>query len=98
MSSTAEHNGPSTRRRPRWGRFLRAAIPARKGLVFPIWAASSAHNLAMLPVGCQFKNSSAKRGCALLGNPKVSSASIPQCSVLSHEIAMCNVIVDLEPQ
>ena len=73
-------------------------ISARKGLVFPIWAASSAHNLAMLPVGCQFKNSSAKRGCALLGNPKVSSASIPQCSVLSHEIAMCNVIVDLEPQ
>src|SRR5258705_13607393 len=29
-----------------------------------IWEASSAHNLAMLPVGCQFKNSSAKRGCA----------------------------------
>ena len=41
-----------------------------------VWEASSAHNLAMLPVGCQFKNSSAKRGCALLGNPKVSSASI----------------------
>jgi len=34
------------------------------------WEATSAHNLAMLPVGCQFKNSSAKRGCALLGNPK----------------------------
>jgi len=38
MSSTAEHKGPSTRRRPRWGRFLGAAkkIPARKGLLFPM--------------------------------------------------------------
>jgi len=82
LSSTAKHKGPSTRRRPRWGRFLgadsRKSLHGR-GWCFQwreVWEASSAHNLAMLPVGCQFKNSSAKRGCALLGNPKVSSASI----------------------
>jgi hypothetical protein len=38
----------------------------------------------MLPVGCQFKNSSAKRGCALLGNPKVSFASIQSCASMDN--------------
>jgi hypothetical protein len=41
----------------------------------------------MLPVGCQFKNSSAKRGCALLGNPKVSSASIQSCASMDNLIS-----------
>ena len=62
-------------------------ISARKGWCFQwreVWEASSAHNLAMLPVGCQFKNSSAKRGCALLGNPKVSSASIQSCASMDN--------------
>jgi len=63
-------------------------ISARKGLVFPMERSlggnKRAHNLAMLPVGCQFKNSSAKRGCALLGNPKVSSASIQSCARMDN--------------
>jgi hypothetical protein len=90
LSSTAKHKGPSTRRRPRWGRFLGAdSKKSLHGKVWcfqwrEVWEASSAHNLAMLPVGCQFKNSLAKRGCALLGNPKVSSASIQSCASMDN--------------
>jgi hypothetical protein len=38
LSSTAEHDGPSARRPPRWGRFAGGfkKIPARNGLVFPM--------------------------------------------------------------
>jgi hypothetical protein len=61
LSSTAKHKGPSTRRRPRWGRFLGADSKKSlhgRGWCFQwreVWEASSARNLAMLPVGCQFK-------------------------------------------